>query len=72
MCLSCTVFKPNAQRKTELNSTQLSCAVQFSFPLCIEPEATSDDSATKLAVVAGSSQSGHSLEDRPIDAMSVV
>ena len=57
--ISCTRVKPNnAQRKTELNST-----VQFSFPLCIEP-------ATKLAVVAGSSQSGHTL-GQPMQCLSL-
>jgi len=45
----------------KLNSTQLNSSVQFSFPLCIEPATIRDDSATKLAVVAGSSQSGHTL-----------
>ena len=53
--------KPNAQRKTELNWTRLNCSVQFSFPLCVEPATIRDDSATKLAVVVGSSQSGHTL-----------
>jgi len=33
---SLVVLKPNAQRKTELNSTELFSSVQFSFPLCIE------------------------------------
>jgi len=36
-------IKPNAQRETELNSTQLNSSVQFSFPLCIEPATTCDD-----------------------------
>ena len=44
----------------------------FSFPLCIEPATIRDDSATKLAVVARSSQSGHTLVNRPISAMSVI
>ena len=66
------ILKPNAQRKTELNWTQLGCSVQFSFPLWIEPATIRDDSATKLAVVAGSSQSGHILVNRPINAVSVV
>jgi len=47
---------------TAENWTQLNCSVQFSFPLCIEPATTCDDSATKSAVVAGSSQSGHICE----------
>ena len=46
----------------KLNSTQLNCSVQLSFPLCIEPATTCDDSATKSTVVAGSSQSGHTCE----------
>ena len=33
-----------AQRETELNWTRLNCSVQFSFPLCIEPTTTCDDS----------------------------
>ena len=48
---------------TQLNSTQLFSSVQFSFPLCIEP-------ATKLAVVAGSSQSGHTL-GQPMQCLSL-
>ena len=47
---------------TELNSTELFSSVQFSFPLCIKPATTCDDSATKSAVVAGSSQSGNICE----------
>ena len=50
MCNACgnyIVFKPNAQRKTELNSTKLDRSVQFSFPLCIE-------SATSCNVACGS------------------
>jgi len=46
----------------KLNWTQLKSTVQFSFPLCIEPATTCDDSATKSAVVAGSSRSGHTCE----------
>ena len=51
----------------KLNSTQLNCSVQFPAVYWI-----SDDSVTKLAVVAGSSQAGHNLVNRPINAMSVV
>jgi len=50
--------KPNAQRKMNY-WTELFSSVQFSFPLCIEPATTHDDSATKLAVVTRSSQSGY-------------
>jgi len=41
-------------------------------PIDIEPSTTCDDSATKLVVVAGSSQSGDTLVNRSINAMSVV
>jgi len=59
----------------KLNSTQLNSTVQFSsVSRCAlnqrRPVTIRDDSATKLAVVAGSSQSGHTLVDRPINAMS--
>ena len=67
MCSTLRKLKPNSQRKTELNSTQPNWTeldrsvqfswVQFSFPLCIEPSTTCDDSATKLVVGAGSSLS---------------
>jgi len=63
-CL-CIYLSPMHSAKlnwTLLNSTELNCSVQFIFPLCIEPSTTCDDSATKLAVVAGSSQSGHTCE----------
>ena len=45
----------NAQRKTELNSTQLNYSVQYSFALCIEPATTRRQ---KWAAVAGSLQWG--------------
>jgi len=45
-----------------VHSWKLNSAVQFSLPLCIESTTTCDDSATKLAVVAGFSQAGHTRE----------
>jgi len=51
----------------KLNSTQLNSSVQFPAV-----HLTGDDSATKLAIVAGSSQSGHNIVSRPINAVSVI
>ena len=53
-----------------MHSGKLHSLVEFSFPLCIKPATTG--SATKLAVVAGSSQSGYTLMSRSINAMSVI
>ena len=79
-------LKTNAQRKSELNWTDW-CSVKFSFPLCFGLKAIissvwpnnlfpaamiRDNSATKLATVTGSSRSGHTVVNRPINAVSVV
>jgi len=48
---------PKAGNWTKLNSTERFSSVQFSFPLWIEPATICNDSVTKSAVVAGSSQS---------------
>ena len=60
-------IEPNAQRKTELSWT-----VQFSSVQFLAVHWTCDDSATKLAVVAGASLSRHNFVNRPINAVSVV
>jgi len=63
---------PNTQRQTELNSTELFSWVSRVALNRWRLAMIRDDSATKLAVVAASLQSRHTLVNRSINATSVI